>query len=499
MSDVTKTWEVTSDNPRASHAEMSGETVDINDTFSNGLRFPGDASTGDAAEVANCSCVMSIEGTVIGTEEARWTDEFSVATEFDPLRAREALVKYSQTQGVPIADIQKAIDDTASGLIERAKSHDEFVSGVMQKLETQFSDANLGGFHPPHDFHLKSESSLRGKLLRDGLDNDFALSPEAAGSEIRDVLRYTFNLEGDAYTDGVTALREAMASDDLVELKWKNSWDDDIYRGLNTQFGTSDGFEFEVQFHTPESFALKNGPLHTLYNQYRVLDEASAEARALLAETKKLTTALDQPEGWETLVEKFRAVEKATFEGRPKLAPFTPELQEKFLTITNKLEKGMREVIKAESRWNGRIAVGDKAVARGVGDAIIGEGAAGAVMDWDGVMAMGDSPAWFIANGGEEATRMLLHELAHSFSPVDAKAYTLNRAAEEGVAEGFARSYAAQVLGDKFAWSSEVYNVYVSQFEAARVKAGVRNRLLWYTKLLRMTSDERVALIRSLG
>lgn len=57
-SGVTKTWRVTSGNPRASHASMDGETVDIDDVFSNGLRWPGGA--GDPDESAGCQCEMDI-------------------------------------------------------------------------------------------------------------------------------------------------------------------------------------------------------------------------------------------------------------------------------------------------------------------------------------------------------------------------------------------------------------------------------------------------------
>lgn len=50
-----KTWLVTSNNPRPSHAAQNGQTVDIGDVFSNGLRWPGD-HYGDASENANCTC-----------------------------------------------------------------------------------------------------------------------------------------------------------------------------------------------------------------------------------------------------------------------------------------------------------------------------------------------------------------------------------------------------------------------------------------------------------
>ncbi|TFB96534.1 MULTISPECIES: phage portal protein [unclassified Cryobacterium] len=54
----TKMWVVTSGKPRASHASMSGETVELNTLFSNGMNGPGDYS-GGADEVAGCSCDLS--------------------------------------------------------------------------------------------------------------------------------------------------------------------------------------------------------------------------------------------------------------------------------------------------------------------------------------------------------------------------------------------------------------------------------------------------------
>lgn len=57
----TKTWNTNSGNPRSSHSRMSGQTVPLDDTFSNGMRWPGDPS-GGAAEVANCVCSMSFGG-----------------------------------------------------------------------------------------------------------------------------------------------------------------------------------------------------------------------------------------------------------------------------------------------------------------------------------------------------------------------------------------------------------------------------------------------------
>lgn len=55
---ATKTWVVTSSNPRDTHAAMNGETVGVNETFSNGLDYP--AVGGDPDEVAGCMCQVEI-------------------------------------------------------------------------------------------------------------------------------------------------------------------------------------------------------------------------------------------------------------------------------------------------------------------------------------------------------------------------------------------------------------------------------------------------------
>lgn len=59
-SGATKTWVVTSNNPRKSHAAMDGETVPYDQTFSNDAEWPGDSSVLDAADVANCRCQVEL-------------------------------------------------------------------------------------------------------------------------------------------------------------------------------------------------------------------------------------------------------------------------------------------------------------------------------------------------------------------------------------------------------------------------------------------------------
>ncbi|MGC9544016.1 hypothetical protein [Streptomyces sp. UG1] len=57
--DLVKTWK-TGSNPRASHARLDGQAVPMNETFSNGARWPGDSRLDDK-ERSNCNCSMTVD------------------------------------------------------------------------------------------------------------------------------------------------------------------------------------------------------------------------------------------------------------------------------------------------------------------------------------------------------------------------------------------------------------------------------------------------------
>jgi len=56
---ATKRWVVSSGNPRPEHAAMDGETVPIDDAFSNGAKWPGDPVLG-AEGNSNCLCGVEV-------------------------------------------------------------------------------------------------------------------------------------------------------------------------------------------------------------------------------------------------------------------------------------------------------------------------------------------------------------------------------------------------------------------------------------------------------
>ncbi|MFE3853430.1 phage portal protein [Streptomyces griseorubiginosus] len=56
-----KIWRTGGTNPRPSHKAQDGESVSLDDVFSNGLRWPGD-SGGETKELVNCNCDLDYEG-----------------------------------------------------------------------------------------------------------------------------------------------------------------------------------------------------------------------------------------------------------------------------------------------------------------------------------------------------------------------------------------------------------------------------------------------------
>lgn len=83
--DVVKQWDSTLDaNTRPSHQMVDGEIKELDEKFSNGLRFPGDPQ-GKAAEVINCRCVL--------LQRARWAiDDETGNTKWDGIDRQLAVI-----------------------------------------------------------------------------------------------------------------------------------------------------------------------------------------------------------------------------------------------------------------------------------------------------------------------------------------------------------------------------------------------------------------------
>ncbi len=170
---------------------------------------------------------------------------------------------------------------------------------------------------------IKGEDSLRGKmcneikLLLKQYENRPSYTPgvDELVRSVHDCLRYTLVFSRETYTAAVKELeRQLLASvkgkPSAKRIKFKNFWRENdgetCYQGINAQvtlntvddiatnndrvdtttpnqpdclrgepIPNSNNFVFELQLHTKESFALKDGPGHLLYEALRDPDRTS--------------------------------------------------------------------------------------------------------------------------------------------------------------------------------------------------------------------------------
>ncbi|MCV6631540.1 MAG: hypothetical protein OIF50_16950 [Flavobacteriaceae bacterium] len=125
-----------------------------------------------------------------------------------------------------------------------------------------------GGEMKGLDYRLKSEESLTRKLKSDGLN-----------APMNDVLRYTTTFTETSFVKGVQNVLNDLRSEGYEVVKIKNTFEEGVvYKGINTNVKSPDGHIFELQFHTPDSFNVKQNMNHSLYEEYRLLDPKSSRA-----------------------------------------------------------------------------------------------------------------------------------------------------------------------------------------------------------------------------
>ena len=125
------------------------------------------------------------------------------------------------------------------------------------------------------DSRLKEVDSLASKIerLKGAWNNDVT----AAASQMNDGLRYTFVVnKDDDYSAFVKSVASMLRSDGHRVTSW-NYWDSkDPYQGINMMVQDKAGFNYEIQFHTKASHAVKK-KLEPLYREFR--DEKNPSKR----------------------------------------------------------------------------------------------------------------------------------------------------------------------------------------------------------------------------
>lgn len=146
------------------------------------------------------------------------------------------------------------------------------------------------------EYRLKSMDSLKRKVETEVLAG---ISEQQAIESIKDVIRYTALFSLEHFVEQYKQMQIALEKQGYKTIVVKNTWQENaVYKGINTFITTlveKDNFIFEMQYHTKESFELKNGALHQLYERFRDPNTAQAEKEQLYIEMQKLSAKLDTP------------------------------------------------------------------------------------------------------------------------------------------------------------------------------------------------------------
>lgn len=180
----------------------------------------------------------------------------------------------------------------AEGILKDISSKEPSITEEILNI-AKSSQGHLEGL----EFRLKSLSSLIRKIETDALLDDISL--EEAAANIKDVLRYTTIFETDVFGKNYLQMKQQLQDNGFVIKKVKNTWlQDGTYKGVNT-FIEKDGLVFEMQYHTQESFDLKNGKLHELYEERRLSTTSPERRFELDKEMFALSKSLKIPDGIE--------------------------------------------------------------------------------------------------------------------------------------------------------------------------------------------------------
>ncbi|KKW49032.1 hypothetical protein RN20_23165 [Xanthomonas phaseoli pv. phaseoli] len=186
----------------------------------------------------------------------------------------------------------------AQALLRRARQMEPQVTDMLQRIAARHGGQLAGTQH-----QLKSYGSLQEKLTQRMALKKQTLQEAAAG--VNDALRYSVVLEPQDFTAGLRATLAALDDQGHARVKLTNQFTDypPVFKAINVTLRSPEGALWEIQFHTPETFALKER-FHDLYNRAHALalgGASRAEQRILQSPALESFNRVASPPGCEEI------------------------------------------------------------------------------------------------------------------------------------------------------------------------------------------------------
>jgi hypothetical protein len=193
-----------------------------------------------------------------------------------------------------VADQQLAARRVAEGRHPDGSYDDRGLTPALRRVEAQLDHGTL--IPDTEKFALKSPDRFKEKLAK--LTERYPdRGVDQLASAIHDAIRYTFIFDPANYVAGASMAEQQLAAQGYRLQLRKPSWEDTGYKGVNSRWQDSSGHvQFEVQFHTPESWDAKQAS-HDLYE--KMADPRTTPSqRSLLEEAqRRISARVTIPEG----------------------------------------------------------------------------------------------------------------------------------------------------------------------------------------------------------
>ncbi|MCQ9121580.1 minor capsid protein [Rodentibacter pneumotropicus] len=182
--------------------------------------------------------------------------------------------------------------------VKSAKLLWEKAQKVEPKITADVTEiiSSVGGKAEGLEYRLKSLTSLKRKIKT---EMSAGFSEQQAVESIRDIVRYTAIFDENTFVEQYQKMQEQLLQRDYSTFVVKNTWQDgSAYKGVNTFVSTfieKDNTIFEIQYHTQQSFELKNGKLHKLYEEFRDPEIPEQAKAKIFLEMQKLSANLKVP------------------------------------------------------------------------------------------------------------------------------------------------------------------------------------------------------------
>lgn len=203
--------------------------------------------------------------------------------------------KWGQRNGPPYPLGTKKV---AEKIFQDARKRSERITNDVQSAAKK-SGGKLYGL----ENKLKTSDSIERKLTKKMTEDEISLTD--AANRIKDAVRYTVIAPTDEYVKMYNDFRDQLSAKGYRETNCKNYFSlfnkgEVKHKAVQSNFMTDDGYEFEVQFHTPESQDAKNKKI-PLYNERRSLGISESRKRELENQMEKLAQNVPDPKGIETI------------------------------------------------------------------------------------------------------------------------------------------------------------------------------------------------------